>query len=401
MLRPSSPVERSVQHEVTEGAQRLHQRWDTARDWMARYFHGLTWSTFGVFCLIVVALGSTQLFHLLRGPMEMDGVKETLTQRIVFTLEWTLMIGVNLFPILLCVIVALNVRTQGVRGRVFALACAVILGAIASELLTWAWGRLLYGEGWRAGPTAHSIGEWLTSLTVGGVAAALLHLARRDAEAMARLHQEELDRLALDRQMTEARLNVLQAQIEPHFLFNTLANVQRLYEIDAPSGKSMLQHLRGYLAAALPEMRAAQSTLGRELELTLAYLNVQKIRMGSRLVLDIDVPERLKETPVPSMVLVTLAENAIKHGLAPLPEGGSIRIAAQAHGGKLRLQVQDDGAGLRSTSGAGVGLANTRLRLATLYGHGANLLLEQNPTQGVTATIEIPIETPPLAVVAT
>jgi Histidine kinase len=369
--------------------------------WVSRHFRGLTWSMFGVLCLIAIAMGSTQLLHLLRGPMEIDGVKETLEARINFTLKWTLQIGLSLLPILPCLIVALNVQSKTVSGRVFALASAVLVGTIAGEALMW-WSRsFLFGGDWTWEPSVFVLGEWLTSLTLAGVAAALLYLARRDSEAMERLHQEELDRLGLDRQMTEARLNVLQAQIEPHFLFNTLANVQRLYEIDPPSGKSMLQHLRGYLAAALPEMRVSKSTLGRELALTLAYLNVQKIRMGARLVFDIDVPERLMATPIPSMVLVTLAENAIKHGLAPLPEGGSIRIAAREHAGHLQLQVLDDGAGLRLTAGAGVGLANTRLRLATLYGNAARLLLEQNVTRGVTATIELPIEKAAAVVVTT
>ena len=104
--------------------------------------------------------------------------------------------------------------------------------------------------------------------------------------------------------------------------------------------------------------------------------------------------ERLKSAAFPSMMLLTLVENAIKHGLGPLPEGGSIRIVARERDGGLRLLVLDDGAGFRSTSGGGVGLANTRMRLATLYGGAAKLLLEQNVTRGITAMLELPIRTP-------
>jgi sensor histidine kinase YesM len=136
-------------------------------------------------------------------------------------------------------------------------------------------------------------------------------------------------------QMDEARLLMLQAQIEPHFLFNTLATVRRLYQTDAAAAESMLDNLMRYLAVALPQMRANDSTLGREVALAEAYLGIQQIRMGSRLVVAIDVPGGLREARLPPMMLLTLAENSIKHGLNPLPEGGYIHISARVDGRDL------------------------------------------------------------------
>jgi LytS/YehU family sensor histidine kinase len=162
----------------------------------------------------------------------------------------------------------------------------------------------------------------------------------------------------------------------------------------------MLEHLSRYLGAMLPRMRKTDSTLGHELALALAYLSVQKIRMGTRLSIRTDVPDTLASLSFPPMMLVTLVENAIRHGLTPLPDGGDVRIHAHVTDGKLRVQVIDTGAGLSESSGPGVGLANVRTRLSTLYGGKARFLLAQNPHGGVTATIEVPAETAPATVLA-
>ncbi len=186
----------------------------------------------------------------------------------------------------------------------------------------------------------------------------------------------------------------MQAQVEPHFLFNTLANVRRLFRTDAAAARAMLQHLSKYLGAMLPRMRSAESTLGHELALALAYLQVQQIRMGPRLRIRAEVPETLECLSFPPMMLVTLVENAIRHGLNPLPQGGEVRILARAGDGRLRVQVVDNGCGLSESSGSGVGLANIRARLTTLYSGDARLLLAQNPDSGVIATIDLPLAEP-------
>ena len=214
---------------------------------------------------------------------------------------------------------------------------------------------------------------------------------RRETRSVEAMHQAEIDRLALDREMAEARLQVLQAQIEPHFLFNTLANVRRLYQIDLAAGRAMLDNLMRYLEVALPRMREQRSTVGRELSLIEAYLNVQGIRMGRRLAFEIDVPEALRDLELPPMMLLTLVENAIKHGLNPLPEGGAIRIAARRDGERLRLDVADDGRGFHATSGGGIGLANIRARLAAVHADAASLTLVENQPRGVTSTLSLPV----------
>ena len=215
---------------------------------------------------------------------------------------------------------------------------------------------------------------------------------RADRDARCRLADAECRQQALQAQMCEAQLTALQAQIEPHFLFNTLANVKRLYETAPDQGREMLASLINYLRAALPAMRESGSTLGRELELARSFLTILKMRMRERLVFSIDHDPGLANARVPPMVLPTLVENAIKHGLSPLPEGGRIDIHARREGDDLLVEVRDNGAGFSGSTGAGVGLANTRSRLSALYGARAKMTLTAGAPRGVTASIRLPVE---------
>jgi LytS/YehU family sensor histidine kinase len=192
--------------------------------------------------------------------------------------------------------------------------------------------------------------------------------------------------------MVEARLCALQAQIEPHFLFNTLANVKRLYETAPLRGREMLSSLINYLQAALPTMREPGSTLAREVELVRSFLTILQMRMGERLQFSIDAPTEIADARVPPMVLPTLVENAIKHGLSPLPEGGRIDIRARSEATDLIIEVADTGAGFSASGGSGVGLANTRSRLAALYGTDASLSLVMGAPRGVVATVRLPLQ---------
>src|SRR5204863_9425414 len=151
----------------------------------------------------------------------------------------------------------------------------------------------------------------------------------------------ELRRGALETQQLATRLRLLQAQVEPHFLFNTLSNVRRLCQTDAAAGRAMLGQLTRYLRAALPRMREDETALADEIDLVSAYLGVQKIRMGERLQISIDAPAALLAARVPPMMLATLVENAIKHGIGPLAEGGAIRVTAESAPGMLLLTVAD------------------------------------------------------------
>lgn len=230
---------------------------------------------------------------------------------------------------------------------------------------------------------------------IGGLAYWLFNSTREDELARATLEETECRRQSLQCQMVEAHLTALQAQIEPHFLFNTLANVKRLYETAPTQGQEMLASLINYLRAALPSMRQSGSTLARELELARSFLTILKMRMRERLSFSIDHDPALGNARVPPMVLPTLVENAIKHGLSPLPQGGRIDIRAHRRDDELIVEIHDNGAGFSSSAGTGVGLANTRSRLAALYGARASLHLASVSPQGVRASIRLPLELEP------
>ena len=214
----------------------------------------------------------------------------------------------------------------------------------------------------------------------------------RASQRVADAKRREAEYHRMGQQVTEAKLAALQAQVEPHFLYNTLASVQALTEVDPAKANEMTGHLIQYLRNALPKMRESVSTVGQEIELARAYLNILQMRMGKRLAFEIDVPQDLMEMPFPPLMLPSLVENAIKHGLEPQREGGAVRIAAALAEGRLSLSVADTGRGFAETPGAGVGLANIRERLAALYGDTAKLTLVENEPQGVVATIEVPAE---------
>ena len=212
------------------------------------------------------------------------------------------------------------------------------------------------------------------------------------AIAAAALHEAELNRIRLQGELAAGRLQVLEAQIEPHFLFNSLANVRRLLRVDGEAGRAMLADLMRYLESALPRMRDDSSTLAREAELIRAFLAVHQVRMGGRLEVRIHMPTELGGRVVPPMMLLTLIENALKHGLAPLPEGGAISVSAAEAEGVLVLGVADTGRGLVAGSGGGTGLANIRARLKAMYGAAAGLSLRLNEPHGVVAEIKLPAQ---------
>ena len=199
---------------------------------------------------------------------------------------------------------------------------------------------------------------------------------------------------ATQKELSEARLHLLHAQVEPHFLYNTLASAQLLASSDPPRAEAMLGHLIQYLRRSLPATGDDLSTLGEELERALAYLEILRIRMGDRLAVQVDIPEALRATPMPAMMLQTLVENAIKHGLEPRTGGGTLWIRARRDDGQVAVTVADDGDGFTGkTSGTGIGLKNVRERLRLRYGGDANLSVIANFPAGVAATITVPAAT--------
>ncbi|MFZ6654526.1 sensor histidine kinase [Undibacterium sp. TJN19] len=216
------------------------------------------------------------------------------------------------------------------------------------------------------------------------------HLARHANALNAARRERELERTSL-----QARLSALQAQVEPHFLFNTLANLKYLIRTDQQAAQDMLDHLVGYLQNAMPDMRSVSSTLGREMDLVNDYLAVMRIRMGARLRFAVEVAEELRSLPFPPAMLISLVENAVKHGLERASRPGLITISARHESdGKdalLSVSVVDDGVGLTEQAGQGTGLANIAERLLLLYGRKASLFVEPGDGQGVRALLSVPI----------
>jgi hypothetical protein len=269
-----------------------------------------------------------------------------------------------------------------------AIAAAGMAAAIAVVLRYWVYGSPL-AEITRA--WGYSLSLAVAWAAIGGLGYAIFTLLDESRAQRHRILDAECRGNLLQAQRVEAHLSALQAQIEPHFLFNTLANVKRLYDTAPGRGREMLAALIAYLRAALPTMRETGSTLGRELDLVRSYLTILQMRMGERLGFSIDAPAALRDAPMPPMILPTLVENAIKHGIGPLPAGGRIELRAVRDGDAMQVEVHDSGAGFQGASGTGVGLANTRARLAALYGTGAGLQLCARPGGGVAAVLRIPL----------
>ncbi len=217
---------------------------------------------------------------------------------------------------------------------------------------------------------------------------------KKRAEAQAAVATAAAEREAMQRQVSEARMQMMQAQVEPHFLFNTLASVEHLIETDPPRAARMQHSLIQYLRAVLPQIRdsAPVTTLGREADMVSAYLDLLKMRMEERLSVDCQISEGLRSAAFPPMMLQSLVENAIKHGLENKPEGGNLRILAEVAHNRLRVSVVDTGLGFGAVAskGTGLGLQNIRERLALLHGNAAQLVIMPNPDGGVIATIEVP-----------
>lgn len=191
-------------------------------------------------------------------------------------------------------------------------------------------------------------------------------------------------------QAAETQLRILQAQIEPHFLFNTLANIRHLYRSNIEKGEEMMNHLIRYLQSAMEDLRSDVSTVGKEIDLALHYLSIMKIRMGNRLDYSFVAPDKVTELRFPPAMLISLVENAIKHGLHS-KEDGKLSISAFVERDTLRITVQDNGPGFSSVQGTGVGLSNIRQRLEALYGNKAWLEVGALHSGGFIASIYVPL----------
>ena len=222
--------------------------------------------------------------------------------------------------------------------------------------------------------------------------AAVAHMHHRAMRSESAAQAEERSHAQLGQYEAEQQLALLQAQIEPHFLFNVLGNVRRLYRTQPEAGAKTIASLMRYLREALPRLRNQRAQLRDELELVRAYLDLFQVRMGERLSYSIDADPALDGIDFPPMLLLTLVENAIKHGIEPSGRGGHVQVRARRAGKSLEVAVIDDGAGFSAASsgGSGVGLVNLRQQLAARYGEQARLVLASQEPKGVSASIVIP-----------
>jgi sensor histidine kinase YesM len=230
----------------------------------------------------------------------------------------------------------------------------------------------------------------------GSIATKILAGGKRKADLMASAATSRADVEALERRLLEAQMAALQAQIEPHFLFNTLALIGQLIETDPPKAAQIHTALIQYLRAALPQIRAkGNSKLGQQVEMSRAYLKIMQARMGERLTASVELPAELAYAEFPSMMLQTLVENAIKHGLEPKITGGHVKISASRLGNDLQVEVIDNGIGFDLHADDGLGLSNIRERLKILYGAQAQLIVEIPAEGGARLCIRIPYSDQP------
>ncbi len=249
-------------------------------------------------------------------------------------------------------------------------------------------------------PRVHKVrlGDFLPNLAMLWIVASIIvkitYKGRLQAEVKAAQATEAAESESLKRQVAEARMAALQAQVEPHFLFNTLASIDHLIETDPPRASVMQKNLITYLRATLHKMRESTTTLGREADLITAYLEILKVRMEERLSVKVDIPAGLRSAAFPPMMLQSVVENAIKHGLEPSSEPATISVGAEVHDGMLRVSVADTGVGFipdnRTTSGTGLGLTNIRERLELLYGPAGRLEIAANVPRGTLVTLTLP-----------
>jgi signal transduction histidine kinase len=230
----------------------------------------------------------------------------------------------------------------------------------------------------------------VSSLAISAILTIVFFSTVRRATTEAQLAHERTRIERAEREAALANLRALQAQIEPHFLFNTLANVASLVDSDPAAAKRTLESFNRFLRASLAATRTESTTLGADAELIAAYLEVLQVRMGKRLAFRIDVPPGLAGFVLPPMLLQPVVENAIRHGLEPKIEGGEVALRARGEPGRLRIEVADTGMGFAPTTRGGLGLSNLRDRLRLLYGDRAELTIGENRPSGTVVTIALP-----------
>ena len=233
-------------------------------------------------------------------------------------------------------------------------------------------------------------------LLYAAVVGVIVYLRTQNVAVANRRLASEKQQSEVSRQLVETRLRLLQAQIEPHFLFNTLASAQQLAQKGAPDAAKLIGHLVRFLRTSIPSMRDDTAPLKHEFEHVAAYLAIMQTRMGDRLSFSVSAAPDVESHALPPALVMTLAENAIKHGIEPAANGGRIDVKALLAHGSLLITVTDTGVGLTTVAntehGSGMGLSNIAQRLQVIYGDAAQVRLEQNARGGCVATLTLPVE---------
>lgn len=326
--------------------------------------------------LIISTLSSILFNTAIAGLLTVVGFEESFLINFVFSQ----CIGLSIYSINASVMCHIT----DIRRRMLVLALtfpgSIMLGVTLGSWIT--------GVGDWSDPKA-----WVAvviGLFFGGIGGITYFLSQRIEKLDAEVKQRELNLVESEKRQMEAQLKMLQAQIEPHFLFNTLANVGSLIDSDPALSKKLLERLNDWLRIALVRARSDSATLGDELEMLENYLQILKIRFGDRLRWTTEVEDEARSRAFPPMLLQPLVENAVRHGIEPKIGGGEISIRATLREESLRIEVSDTGIGMASKDGSGTGLANIRARLVTLFDERGRLSLDGNSSGGVTAILELP-----------
>jgi signal transduction histidine kinase len=280
------------------------------------------------------------------------------------------------------------VRARGFLTRVVYFSGVPTLGVIvgfqiSSEIFGLGFSNWIHNPGW-------IVSVATTSVIISIILSTIIFSREKEARAQTELAGERLRVERIERESALANLRALQAQIEPHFLFNTLANVTSLVDSDPAKAKHMLESFIRFLRSSLAATRLESTTLGEEAELIAAFLDVLKVRMGARLRYSVEVAPELTAFEIAPMLLQPVVENAIRHGLEPKVDGGEVAMRVRRVGDDVVIGIADTGVGFASTTRGGVGLTNLRDRLKLIYGERASLTVGENPGGGALVTVRIP-----------
>lgn len=345
----------------------------------------ITFSKLVIFFVYANALATVSYYF---GFNKYFGLENSLSDSIIFCNSISM-------PAFACIYFSTNTfksvtRLVQVLLIISSLVCGAILGGAIVSVVKGKGLALLFGK------HGFVIPALVSNFTFGGVFIAFFVSRARIAEAKRIVLEERMKVLDLKCLTIESELKLLQAQIEPHFLFNTLSNIMSLIDSDSDKAKTMMESFSDFLRTSLHIARDKTVTIAQEMELIRSYLDIHRVRMGNRLRYSIDIPDSLLGCSIPPLLIQPLVENSLKHGLEPKIEGGEIAIKAKTEEGTFAITIADSGMGIgEKTIGNGVGLENIRKRIQMFCNDNGDgrLILEKNNPSGVKAIIEIPYAT--------